>query len=214
MRLRLHSSWHDLPASWTALFARAGATDFFLSRPWFEALGATTLDESEDLCIAAVEAGDPAAAPLAILVGCHRERDPAFFGARSFSSLSNHYTLQYGPLLDGAAAVPALVELARGLRARRPRYAVLHLEPIAGGTASLDDLAAALPAAGLVTRRYFRFGLVWPALSRKRELCGSVCCCSAIVPSRRRSGSSGVVGRSSTSSPMIAHTTRGRRARC
>jgi Acetyltransferase (GNAT) domain len=51
-----------------------------------------------------------------------------------------------------------LVALIEGLRARRPRYALLHFEPLAADAALSGDLAAALRDAGLVTRRYFRFG--------------------------------------------------------
>ena len=156
MRFRVHSGWQDLPAAYDALFARAGATDFCLGRAWFESLAATTLGEDEELRIAGVEVEGSGAAPLACLVGCHRERDPAFFGARSFTSLSNYYTLRYAPL--GAKVGAALRELALGLRARRPRYGVLHFEPLAASGPLLDDLAWALRAAGLVTRRYFRFG--------------------------------------------------------
>ncbi|MGH6886675.1 MAG: GNAT family N-acetyltransferase, partial [Geminicoccales bacterium] len=157
MRFRIYSRWQDLPAAYDALFARAGASDFCFGRPWLESLAATTLAEDEELGIAGIEAEGSGAA-LACLVGRHRERDPAFFGARSFTSLSNYYTLRYAPLVDGAKTGAALIELALGLRARRPRYAVLHFEPLAAGTPLLDDLAAALAAAGLLTRRYFRFG--------------------------------------------------------
>ena len=68
---------------------------------WFEALAATVLGHGERLAIAGVEADTPPGMPLACLVGRHRERDPAFFGARSFTSLSNYYTLRYAPLVDG-----------------------------------------------------------------------------------------------------------------
>jgi CelD/BcsL family acetyltransferase involved in cellulose biosynthesis len=158
MGFRLYSCWRDLPAGYEELFARAGADDLFLGRAWFEALAATTLGPGERLGIAGVEADAPGATPRACLVGRHRERDPAFLGARSFSSLSNYYTMRYAPLVDGADSAAAMIELALGLRARRPRYAVLHLEPLAAGSALLDDLGAGLRAAGLVTRRYFRFG--------------------------------------------------------
>jgi hypothetical protein len=158
MRFQLYSSWHDLPVSYADLFARAGAADFCLGRAWFEALAASILGDGERLGIAGLEADAPCAAPRACLVGRHRERDPAFWGARSFSSLSNYYSLRYAPLVDGGDVGAALIELALGLRARRPRYAVLHFEPLAPGTALFDDLAAALSAGGFVTRRYFRFG--------------------------------------------------------
>ena len=158
MQFRVYSHWHDLPAGYADLFARASPQDFCLSRAWFEALAATTLDAGERLTIAGVEADAPAILPRACLVGRHRERDPAFFGARSFSSLSNYYTLRYAPILDGGDGRAALVALIEGLRARRPRYAVLHFEPLAADAALSDDLAAALRDAGLLTRRYFRFG--------------------------------------------------------
>ena len=66
--------------------------------------------------------------------------------------------MRYAPIFagdDGRAALAALID---GLRARRPRYAVLHFEPLAADAALSDDLAAALRDAGLMTRRYFRFG--------------------------------------------------------
>jgi CelD/BcsL family acetyltransferase involved in cellulose biosynthesis len=157
MGFRIYSRWQDLPAAYDALFARAGACDFCLGRPWFESLAATTLAEDEELAVAGVEAEGSGAA-LACLVGRHRERDPGFFGARSFTSLSNYYTMRYAPLVDGAYGSAAIAELAFGLRSHRPRYDVLHFEPLAAGVRLLDDLVAALRASGLVTRRYFRFG--------------------------------------------------------
>jgi hypothetical protein len=158
MRFRLYSRWGDLPPGYADLLARGQAEDFCLGRTWFEALGATILEDGERLAIAAVEADGSAPAPRACLIGCHREHDPAFFGARSFSSLSNYYTLRYAPIVDGGDGANALVGLIEGLRARRPRYAVLHFEPLAADAALSDDLAAALREAGLVARRYFRFG--------------------------------------------------------
>jgi Acetyltransferase (GNAT) domain len=158
MRFRLYPSWRDLPAGYADLFARAGADDFCLGQAWFEAFAATVLRNGERLAIAGVEADTPRGMPLACLVGCLRERDPAFFGARSFTSLSNYYTLRYAPVVDGGDSRRALAALIEGLRARRPRYAVLHFEPLAAGAALSDDLAAALRGAGLMTRRYFRFG--------------------------------------------------------
>ena len=158
MRFRLYLDWRDVPAGYADLFARAGADEFCLSRAWFEAFGSTVLGAGERLAIAGVEADTSAGSPRACLVGRHRERDPAFLGARSFSSLSNYYTLRYAPLVDGGAGRAALAALIEGLRARRPRYAVLHFEPLAADAALSDDLAAALRGAGLLTRRYFRFG--------------------------------------------------------
>jgi CelD/BcsL family acetyltransferase involved in cellulose biosynthesis len=140
------------------VFARAGADDFCLGWAWFEAFAATVLGNGERLAIAGVEADAPPGMPLACLVGRHRERDPAFFGARSFTSLSNYYTLRYAPVVDGGDSRAALAGLIEGLRARRPRYAVLHFEPLAADAALSDDLAVALRRAGLLTRRYFRFG--------------------------------------------------------
>ena len=158
MRFRLYSCWHHLPAGYAGLFARAGAQDFCLGRAWFEALAGTSFADGERLAIAGVEADGPPIGPRACLVGRHRERDAAFLGARSFSSLSNYYTLGFAPMVDGTGGRAALGALIEGLRARRPRYALLRFEPLAADAASSDDLAAALRDAGLVIRRYFRFG--------------------------------------------------------
>jgi CelD/BcsL family acetyltransferase involved in cellulose biosynthesis len=155
MPFRTYTAWEELPAGYDALFDRAGAEDFCLGRAWFEALAATTLEPGERLVLAGVETDGR---PSACLVGRYRERDTAFFGARSFSSLSNYYSLRYAPIVagdDGRAALAALIE---GLRARRPRYAVVHLEPLAADAALSDDLARALRTAGLVARRYLRSG--------------------------------------------------------
>ena len=155
MQFRTYSAWDELPAGYDALFAGAGAQDFCLDRAWFEALAATTLDAEERFILAGMAADDR---PSACLVGRHRERDPAFFGARSFCSLSNYYTLRYAPIVAGDGGRATLPALIRGLRACRPRYAVLHLEPLAADAPLTDDLAQALSSAGLVTRRYLRSG--------------------------------------------------------
>ena len=173
MRFRMYSGWHDLPPAYADLFARAGQADFCLGRAWFEALSATVLEDGERLGIAAIEADGSPATPLACLIGCERERDRGFLGARSFSSLSTYYTLRYAPLLAAPNDGAALVGLVEGLRARRPRCAVLHFEPLAADAASSDDLATALAAAGLVTRRYFRSSSS-AAMNRCRSISG--CC--------------------------------------
>jgi hypothetical protein len=157
-RLRLYGSWKDLPAGYAEMFARAGAEDFCLGRAWFETLGASILEGQDRLAIAGIEMAGPSPWPFACLVGRHRERDPLFFGARSFSSLSNYYSPRYVPMVAHGNAGAALCGLIEGLRARRPRYAALHFEPLARDEPLVDDLAAALRATGFVTRCYFRFG--------------------------------------------------------
>ena len=164
MRFRLYRDWHDLPASYADLFARASADDFCLSQTWFEAFGATVLEDGEHLAIAAVETDAATAMPVACLVGRQREHDPAFSGARSFSSLSNYYTLRYAPIFAGDDGRAALATLIDGLRAQRPRYAVLHFEPLAADAALSDDLAAALRDAGATSAS--AIGTMTPAACR------------------------------------------------
>lgn len=155
MPLRLYDSWKDLPAAYEILFERAGVHDFCLTRAWFETLATTTLGPDERLRMAALERDGR---PRACLIGCHRERDRALCGARVFRSLSNFYTLRYGPLVLGPDPEGLLAELIGALCRERPRYAALHFEPLAPEGSLAGHLEGALRNAGLVTRRYFRFG--------------------------------------------------------
>ena len=152
MQFRTYSAWDELPAGYDAL-VRPGRRAGFLPRPGL-VRGARRHHARRQ------------GAPRPRRHGGRRpSRPPAWSAAtasmigrssaRAASPVSATTTpcamLRSWPASDGRAALPALIE---GLRARRPRYAVLHLEPLAADAPLSDDLARALRAAGLVTRRY------------------------------------------------------------
>ena len=97
------------------------------------------------------------------MVGRHGDRGGAFGGAfggaRTFTGLSNFYSMVYAPLVAGDAdPVRVLSALASGLRARQPRYDALRFQPLDRASPLYGALQDALRGAGWVVQPYFHLG--------------------------------------------------------
>ncbi len=160
LRVRFYDRFEALPAGYDDLFERSARHGFCLTRPWFENLAGNILGPGERLCLAGVESGSTAKPTAqALLVGRHRDQDPSAGGARSFTSLSNYYSMVFAPLVaPDADPARTLNLLARAIRNTRPRYDVLRFQPLDRASPLFGALQGALRGAGLVVQTYFHCG--------------------------------------------------------
>ncbi|MCH8112498.1 MAG: GNAT family N-acetyltransferase [Proteobacteria bacterium] len=159
MRGRVYDSFAVLPPFYDALFDQAASSSFCLTRPWFESLAANILGPDERLCLIGVETDALDPAPLALLVGRHRDRDQAVGGARIFSSLSNYYSMVFEPLLaESADPAQILRLLVKTIGSQRPKYDVLRFQPLDRASPMFSALQRALRQAGLATQSFFHLG--------------------------------------------------------
>lgn len=159
MRTRFYDDFPTLPPAYDALFERAASQGFCLTRSWFETLAQTILNPGERLCLAGVETNAPYPTAHTLLVGRHTDRDRTFGGARTFTGLSNYYSMIFAPLLaKDADPMRVLSILAKAIRARRPRYDALYLQPLDRTSPLFEMLRQALCDAGMIVHPYFHLG--------------------------------------------------------
>ncbi len=160
MKVCTYSSFEALPMVYDGLFEQGGRESFCLTRPWFENLAANILGPDARLRLVGAETGGPDPRALALMVGRHRDQDPSAGGARTFTSLSNCYSMVFAPLVAaGADPAQVLGMLAQAIRDTRPRYDALRFQPLDRASPLFGALQDALRAAGLVVQPYFHCGI-------------------------------------------------------
>ncbi|MFO7603055.1 MAG: GNAT family N-acetyltransferase [Gammaproteobacteria bacterium] len=126
------------------LFEQAEKDSIFLSRPWFESLTATALDDDHTMVLACVVTGNKVQAILPLLI-CSGNVGYA---------LKHRYTPVYSLLLAHDGQPQVLACLGQGL-SQLPRSGFL-LEPVADNDSNLDGLQRVLETAGYSCERIFR----------------------------------------------------------
>lgn len=145
MKFACYTDWDQLPGSANALFERAAQDNIFFSRPWFECLAASALQDGHSLLLACVLAGDRVMAILPLLQSA---------GNNTWYSLRHGFTPLYSLLLadDNRQQVLSCLAVALG---QLPVNGLL-LEPVAGDDGRLNGLQDRLEAAGFNCERLFR----------------------------------------------------------
>ena len=139
------TDWGDLPESADALFADGERESVFLSRPWFENLADTTLDEDQSLSLACVIDGKTLRAILPIV--CH--------ASGNWHALSNHFTSRYSVLVSKVDRESVLECLARGLR--QLPVDDLRLQPFVKDDETMVRLQGQMETSGFRCHRRFHF---------------------------------------------------------
>ena len=143
MKFVCYSEWGQLPASADTLFEQAERDSLFFSRPWFENVSATGIDDAA-LVLACVIDGH---AVKAILPLVHS-------GGTTWHSLRHRYTPHYSAVLARDNQQAVLACLVQGLR-KLPVEALL-LEPVAASDPVLACLQRSMEAAGFRCDHMFR----------------------------------------------------------
>jgi len=144
MKFVCYSDWNQLPDSADALFEQTGKVSIFSSRPWFESLAATALDDSHTMVLACVVAGDKVMAILPLMKST----------GNTWYSLKHRYTPVYNLLVSADNQEQILACLVQGL-SHLPLKGLL-LEPVADNERNTVDLQRALETAGFRCNRIFR----------------------------------------------------------
>jgi hypothetical protein len=144
MQFVCYSTWDQLPESADALFAKAAKESLFLSRPWFENLASTSLEQDQTLFLACVVNGR---CVLAILPLSTRPDG-------NYEPLSNHVSPLYSLLLAEMEQDKVVACLVDGLR-RLPNR-IHRFLPIDADDENMNCLQQEMESVGFECYRYFR----------------------------------------------------------
>jgi len=153
-------SFAALPASYQQLFEKAGAVWYDYSLAWFQNFAQTALDEGDRICIYGVERNDQANGAVVALATRYSEKPVGIFPLHRLSSLTNFYTISFGPACDPSAddLKQALGVLAETISSERPRWDFVHLRPLDPTSALYPALVQSFQDAGMVVQTYSCFG--------------------------------------------------------
>ena len=137
--------WDELPESANALFAEGEKDSIFFSRPWFQNLAATALEDDQFMLLACVVEGDRV---LAILPLMKR-------ASEKWYSLRNNYTSLYTVLLADNNQQEILTCLVQGL-SQLPLES-LQFRPVAENDKNMNSLQRVMEFSGFDCYRHFQF---------------------------------------------------------
>lgn len=149
MKLMCFSDWDQLPESANALFEQSEKDSIFFSRPWFESLVNTALDDEHTMMFACVVAGDRVKAMLPLMASA---------GNKTWYSLRHGFTPLYTLSLSDDNREQVLSCLTRSLDQQGVNG--LLLEPVADDDDKLTGLKSNLETAGFRCEYIFR-GYNW-----------------------------------------------------
>lgn len=139
------TDWEDLPESADALFAKGAKDSIFLSRPWFENIAETALNDYQSVYLACVIDGETVLAILPLVSDASGNLD----------SLSNNFSNLYSVLVSDKKREAVLDCLARGL-SRLP-FQGMRLRPIDPDDGNMRLLQTLMQSSGFDCFRQFRF---------------------------------------------------------
>lgn len=145
MKFVCYTDWAQLPESANVLFDKGARESMFFSRPWFENLVATTLENGQSMLLACVVEEDGILAILPLIKQ----------GDGNWESLSHSYSSLYSILLEQSKQSEILACLAKGL-SQLP-FRSLRLKPFDENDSNVLGLQQAMEALGISCHRGFRF---------------------------------------------------------
>jgi Acetyltransferase (GNAT) domain len=157
-----YESLDALPGSYSSLFDEAASDSFYLSRPWFDVLIATTVDAGDRVRIYGVENKAKGAAEAALIACAPRPEGrigQIGMGMRALVGFSTVYSPLFSvvsrPAANGKAITAAL---ATALTGERPRWDCVHLKALDPASPGFACLEQSLSAHGLIVQPYLGFG--------------------------------------------------------
>jgi len=153
-----HASTHLLPASYASAYASGEAQWYDLSLGWFQNFERTALDPGDQVRIYGLEPSDPSAGPLAVLAMRQQAPSAGFLAPKTLSSLSNFYSITFGPVGPGSEDAANLQSLIDATVHDKEEWDAIELRPMDRDAPSFEHLGAALRKAGMLPQSFFCFG--------------------------------------------------------
>ena len=145
MKFVCYADWDSVPESANALFAQAAEDSIFFSRPWFENLVSTVLEDHQSLMLACVIDGDMVVAILPL-----EKRT-----SKHWVALTHLYSSLFTLLLVKHNQQEIIQCLAQGLN--KISVVSLRLAPIAKDDSSMHMLQQAMESEGFECYRKYHF---------------------------------------------------------
>jgi hypothetical protein len=145
MKFVCYTDWNQLPESADALFDDGSRTSIFFSRPWFENLTGTVLQDDQSLLLACVVEADSV---LAILPLMTRDKKHLY-------GLTHLYSSLYSLLLSEQNQQEIIQSLAQGLD--ELPIESLRLDPVAEDDCNVHMLQQVMESMGYQCHHRFRF---------------------------------------------------------
>ena len=145
MEFVCYADWEQLPESADALFTRASQDSVFFSRPWFENLVATVLEDDQVMQLACVVDGANVQAILPLLKG----------EGGHWRGLTHLYSSLYSLLLADNNRQAVLECLVHGLD--QLPFKSLRLDPVSENDTNMQELQQVMVASGYECHRNFHF---------------------------------------------------------
>ena len=156
----VYSALEELPPPYMRLFEETGQQNFFLTLPWFSNFVDTALDEGCSLRIYGIGARDDLGSAAGMFLARSLPQLQDMTSLRKLSALTNYYSCFFAPHLaaQGGRTRETLQALALTIRAERPRWDAIEIQPLDVNAESFSALAEAFKAAGFVVQTFFCFG--------------------------------------------------------
>lgn len=151
LKVTVHASFDDLPEGAIALGRSLAPVKWFDSLDWFQCLYSRALHDAVQPRIYVVR--DDSGDTVACLFCCTQgPRD------RVLASLSNYYTMEYGPVIKARADEQGIcAALANYIGAERPRWHTVRLDYLKQSNATTARFVDALGRAGFSVHRHHQF---------------------------------------------------------
>ncbi len=156
--VRRHASTNSLPATYACAYASGEARWYDLSLAWFQNFEKTALDPGDQVRIYGLEPADPCAGTLAILAMRQQASTGGFLSPKTLSSLSNFYSITFGPIGPNADVPSSLQALVEAMVQEKEEWDAIELRPLERDSPSFEPLNDALRKAGMLPQNYFCFG--------------------------------------------------------
>jgi hypothetical protein len=151
LKVSVHGSFEDLPGGARDLCASVVRDRWFDSLDWFQCLYSTAMADPVQLRLYIVS--DDSGEVVACLFCCTRAPDD-----RELASLSNYYTMEYGPVVKaGADAKNACAALASFIAAERPRWHTVRIDYLKESNPASAALVYALVQTGFSVHRHHQY---------------------------------------------------------
>ncbi|MDH3588918.1 MAG: GNAT family N-acetyltransferase [Gammaproteobacteria bacterium] len=140
MTIEVFSNLDTIPEEIAAGLSLAAGLPFFESIEWFRCLARHGLDAGTPRLYVSKDNDDLQSALFCLAKG------------RQLSSLTNFYTIEYGPVMRGADAMTGLRDIASYIAGERPRWNTIDLRNL--HETELASLDTVLSASGFATHRW------------------------------------------------------------